>query len=1318
GNGKTRVTYTVGGSGGYGLYGYGYGYGHAGSHTGGYGGAAGGSGAGGATPTTTTTTTAAAAAAQSVGHCLGVGALAIDVTGRTLYSGARDATVRAWALAIDFERLRDEQDALHPPPQTSASHQPHANYSYNNYYSPDNDVDLSEVRPPLATPPQRKFSATSDQIFVPPRSSSVYSKPIVHSYASFSERPSPAAASLSLSSSPPQSQSQSLLRSQLHSYSPSPSPPQSAKQNLQHLQSSTSPILRAASPRTSSLDFSRSQSPPATRAATASSFATSGTTTTAIPTNNANTFPKRSHRSVSFLPHSSASPSSSPSRPSLLHQQPPRWSSRIHSTTLARTFEAHSDWVNDVVLCNRNQSIVTASNDRMVLLWSTTQSNMYMRLGYHMDQVKCLAYSSAGGWVASGGLDRRVMIWDTMEGRDREIVGFSVSSSVFAHNDKNPKASIYSLACNPAGTTIASGSPDKVVRVWDPRSGKQAIGLTGHRDNIRALLVSDDGKWIISGSSDSTIKLWSLAQPQRCMVTYTHYEDSVWCLYSNHPDLDTFWAGGRDGLVTKMSRRRIGGGGAGTGGAGESKSRRIDDELVDCVAICKENGPVNKLVAVDDMFVWTATDKSDINRWRDIPFHHATVVSRRDMIPEDSETIYIPSASIIQQQRGVHTRDADEKTENDALSQTASLLSRTGGTGSVNDTSAKSIAGNSSVAAAAAAGVPMFTNSFVDLADDDDSSQEEVPVEPVWLKPDHVIRGTAGICKYAIMNNRMNVVTENTDGVVVMWDIVRCVKVKEFPRGVKFKEACEQANTFEWIAHWCTIDIKNGFLTVHLEESKFYEAEVYYENVDPNSPSEDQRGKWVLTYLLISYMHVTKQQVPQAAAMYHDHYLGAPTYTNIGAPPDSTSHYLFGQLAYYGPPDLVFDLQQLQPKQQDIIPDVHESNESKEAGVSDNQTNHSNSNNENSSPAEVASSDATKNEEVSVSNGNIPPVRLRPKALQGAAMANRPESVIQAETALSYPIPYAPNTDELPLIRIPPDVPILVSCEESTQAACYLDQFRSTVGQLGWMRESLRLDECIPRWVADVLTDKKLKDAPKMSFIMVAQPFSDLPDLPNNANRLSSNRMIRVRKLLAYVAEQAKISPPMALVRAALAAQRPSQEAEEAAVSALPETPERRNANLSWTVNSGSVEALGSLQTASYLMPPGLAAVGPPVGGPSTSSMNGAVGAATVSSDAASSKSGMSSMFARRKRSVTNGSISTDSKSQQLQGQDDATLVDIDIKDLVKPEEYLEMVCQDKVLDPKMTLGTVKNLIWKSGTGDLTLTYRRKRGVATLINKR
>lgn len=48
----------------------------------------------------------------------------------------------------------------------------------------------------------------------------------------------------------------------------------------------------------------------------------------------------------------------------------------------------------------------------------------------------------------------------------------------------------------------ASGSPERVVRLWDPRSGKRTSKLVGHTDNIRAIVLSDDGKYVRSSASN------------------------------------------------------------------------------------------------------------------------------------------------------------------------------------------------------------------------------------------------------------------------------------------------------------------------------------------------------------------------------------------------------------------------------------------------------------------------------------------------------------------------------------------------------------------------------------------------------------------------------------------------------------------------------------------------------------------------------------------------------------------------------------------------------------------------------------------------
>jgi WD40 repeat protein len=50
---------------------------------------------------------------------------------------------------------------------------------------------------------------------------------------------------------------------------------------------------------------------------------------------------------------------------------------------------------------------------------------------------------------------------------------------------------------DPAGKVLAAGTPERVVRLWDPRAGNQSIGkLIGHSDCVRSIVLSDDGRYV------------------------------------------------------------------------------------------------------------------------------------------------------------------------------------------------------------------------------------------------------------------------------------------------------------------------------------------------------------------------------------------------------------------------------------------------------------------------------------------------------------------------------------------------------------------------------------------------------------------------------------------------------------------------------------------------------------------------------------------------------------------------------------------------------------------------------------------------------
>ena len=69
---------------------------------------------------------------------------------------------------------------------------------------------------------------------------------------------------------------------------------------------------------------------------------------------------------------------------------------------------------------------------------------------------------------------------------------------------------VRSVAFSPEGSTLASGSGDGTVRLWDVATGHSIAELTGHTAQARSVAFSSDGNILASGSHDSTVRLWDV----------------------------------------------------------------------------------------------------------------------------------------------------------------------------------------------------------------------------------------------------------------------------------------------------------------------------------------------------------------------------------------------------------------------------------------------------------------------------------------------------------------------------------------------------------------------------------------------------------------------------------------------------------------------------------------------------------------------------------------------------------------------------------------------------------------------------------------
>ncbi|KAJ1947304.1 U3 snoRNP protein [Kickxella alabastrina] len=213
-----------------------------------------------------------------------------------------------------------------------------------------------------------------------------------------------------------------------------------------------------------------------------------------------------------------------------------------------------------------------------LLVWEWQSETYVLKQQGHFYDMSCVGYSADGQYVATGGDDAKLKVWNALTGYcfitfaehtsavtavqftkgNQVILSASLDGTVRAYDlvryrnfrifTSPTPVQFNTLAVDPSGEIVCAGSLDSYeIYMWSMQTGKLLDVLSGHEAPVSGLVFRPDGLSLASSSWDKTVRMWDIFDRSKIVERLEHSSEVLTLAY--RPDGKELCASTLDGQI-------------------------------------------------------------------------------------------------------------------------------------------------------------------------------------------------------------------------------------------------------------------------------------------------------------------------------------------------------------------------------------------------------------------------------------------------------------------------------------------------------------------------------------------------------------------------------------------------------------------------------------------------------------------------------------------------------------------------------------------------------------------------------------------------